>query len=101
MHDTANHNENNSHYEVLKYLLENKADVNARDKCGQTPLFYLVRKGNFKVSALFLEHNTDIHALNKTSENILFELEGDFCDLRVLEKIYLRFRLGSQPSKYI
>lgn len=43
LHKAARRNEIDSHYELLKFLLDNGADVNARDICGETPLFKLVK----------------------------------------------------------
>jgi ankyrin repeat protein len=36
------------HLEFIKYLIEHKADVNAKDNFGQTPLHNSAREGQFE-----------------------------------------------------
>jgi ankyrin repeat protein len=48
------------HAEVLKYLLTNKADVNARDKSGYTPLYWAVC--NKDAAEVLLAHGAKVNA---------------------------------------
>lgn len=76
LHYAASNNNNDSHYEILKFLQESGADPNAKSNEGNTPLRYLVRYGNLKVVEHFLKHNAEVHAVNNKGQNILFELRS-------------------------
>ena len=48
--------------EAMALLIENKADVQAKDNAGMTPLHYAVLSGNIEAVALLLEHKADPNA---------------------------------------
>lgn len=47
------------HVDVAKLLLDNSADVNARDECGQTPLHYAASCGHEAIVKILLQHGAD------------------------------------------
>lgn len=54
----------NDHKDVAEFLLENKADVNAKSKNGSTPLHLAAGKGNKDIVELLLANKADINALD-------------------------------------
>lgn len=79
-----------SHIGIVKSLLEHNADVNIRNKSGQTPLDIALEKGNVEMITLlkkelisavikgdletvnrFLDHGADFNSTNKQGDNIL------------------------------
>ncbi|XP_046611073.1 protein fem-1 homolog C [Neodiprion virginianus] len=46
-------------YELCKFLLQNKADVNARDVQNKTALHYAIQEHRFATAKLLLYHNAD------------------------------------------
>ena len=51
----------NGHYEIVKFLLENNADIHTDD---DYPIRIASQKGHLKVVELLIEKNANIHALN-------------------------------------
>ena len=49
---------------MAELLLANKADVNAKDKDGATPLFWAAKKGHKDVAELLLANRADVDARN-------------------------------------
>lgn len=71
-------NENCS-LEVIKYLLDNGADIRATDEDGQTPLHYLVqkfRKDAIDVACLLLDHGAEIEELDDLGRTPLHHAVG-------------------------
>ena len=56
--------ENDAPIEYIRYLIEAGADVNARNKNGDSPLFITVQKNRRDAGDLLLEKNADIFATN-------------------------------------
>ena len=54
------------HAEVVKVLLDNKADVNASDTDGVTPLYIAARNGHIDVVKLLLDNKADVNASRHT-----------------------------------
>lgn len=55
------------------FLLENKADVNAKDWLGDTPLHYAAKAGNEQMINLLLSYKADMSAKNKEGLSV-FEI---------------------------
>lgn len=72
LHVAAERNEDESHLKLVEIFLQNGAVVNARDEEGNTPLWYLVRKGNMKIVKLFLDFKADVNLKNNFGETLLF-----------------------------
>jgi len=53
------------HLEIVKLLLQKKANVNAKSLDGRIPLFYAVANGHLEVVKLLLEKGADINYNNK------------------------------------
>lgn len=48
-----------NHFDLLQWLLENKANINCKDKCGRTPLILAVRNGHTKIVSQLLKRGAD------------------------------------------
>jgi len=60
--------------EIVKFLIQNGADVNAEDKYGFTPLMYAASQYNPAVVKLLLDNNADVNAQNKDKKTPLMKL---------------------------
>ena len=56
----------NNHFEVVKLLIENHADVNLANNKGATPVWIASQEGNFEVVKLLIENHADV---NLASDN--------------------------------
>ena len=66
----------NSHFETVKYLVENGADVNKTDGYGNTVLMDASRNGNFEIVEYLLENGADVNAKDEGSPLILASAKG-------------------------
>lgn len=57
---------------VTTFLLENGADVNARNTKNKTPLFAAAKSSNARVVKLLIEYGADVNACNNKNETPLF-----------------------------
>lgn len=60
---------------ILKTLVDAGADINAKDKNGQTALFYAAKQGNKEIVTYLLEHGIDYYAIdnkNDIARNLAF-----------------------------
>lgn len=48
---------NNDRFEIAKFLLENGADINARNKHGLTPLHLAAKNGNVELTQMLISRN--------------------------------------------
>ncbi len=60
-----------SPFEYIQYLIETGADVNARNKSGDSVLFLTVQKNNRQVGDILLERGADIFATNTQNNSPL------------------------------
>lgn len=58
-------------FNTVKELIENGANVDARDRMMNTPLIRAASLGNAKMVELFLEHGADINAQNADGQTAL------------------------------
>jgi ankyrin repeat protein len=73
------------HKDVLELLLNNKADINAKNNQGETPLHFAVKSGFRNLAKLLLVHNADVNAKNNQGETPLhFAVKRCFRDLAKL-----------------
>lgn len=59
------------HYEMLQFLVEKGADVNAQDNEGITPLHSLASKARAEGAALLIAHKADVNIVNADGETPL------------------------------
>ena len=64
-------------YDVLKYLLENGGDPNARDSYGRTLLMNSANNGNVKLVNLILSFGADPNAKDAQGKNALMSVDGE------------------------
>ena len=57
----------NEHHEVMKYLIENEADVNLDNKEDETPLMKSVVKNDFEGVKILVENGADVNAKDGVS----------------------------------
>ncbi len=50
--------------ELLKWLIENNAEVNAQDNTGYTPIHFACQEGNIECVQFLLENNADVNAVD-------------------------------------
>ena len=63
--------------EIIRFLIENKANVNAEDYCKETPLFKAVYRGFERIVKLLLENGADPNFSNDRKRTPLFYAESD------------------------
>lgn len=63
--------------ELLKLLLENKADINETDNFRQTPIFYAARDGKTDMVRTMLEHKANPNHKDKAEQTALFYAARD------------------------
>jgi ankyrin repeat protein len=63
----------NGHEAVIKLLLEKNADLESKDKNGQTPLLLAAENGHKAVIKLLLEKNADLEYKDKGVVKLLRE----------------------------
>jgi len=58
----------NGHLSVVEYLINQKADINAKDDIGNTHLHYAAVNGHLSVVEYLINQKADINAKNKSVE---------------------------------
>ena len=61
------------HEEIITLLIDNGADLNAKDEDGKTPLFYASSKGHKEIVEILINHGADVNAMDKNNNNVLFQ----------------------------
>ena len=56
---------------LIRYLLDNKADVNHTDDLGWTPLHWAAFQGQTETCKLLIDHNADVKIENKAHQTAL------------------------------
>jgi len=57
--------------EIIELLIENGADINARNKRGETPLMYAIENGKVQTAKIFIDKGADIKATNRSYESAM------------------------------
>ena len=57
--------------DIVEWLLNHKADVNAQGVAGYTPLHSAAQKGYLQIFQILMEHNADIHIRDESGETPL------------------------------
>ncbi|KAJ8668034.1 hypothetical protein QAD02_009697 [Eretmocerus hayati] len=73
------HHDAQSGVKAIKLLLENGADVNARDSKMNTALHFMRMNATFAIIDVLVEHGADVNAINSLSETPLLSIciDGD------------------------
>jgi ankyrin repeat protein len=71
--------EDENHITFFKFLIENKININIRDKDGNTPLGFAIISNNEELVDYLLKNNADISNINNQNKNI-YELALDNID---------------------
>jgi hypothetical protein len=64
----------NVEVEILNFLIDNEADVNAKNHRGNSPLYLSVKYRSPRFISTLLEHGTDLLAVNNAGETIFHKL---------------------------
>ena len=74
---------------MIKYLLDNKVDINCVDNDGDDPLILISVYGNFEIIIEFLKRNINYQRTNKNGINFYTNLclNNHFKTIRLVEKI--------------
>ena len=64
--------------DIVKYLLENSADINAKSNNGASSLMIAAYNGKEKVVQILLENNADVNLETVDGVTALIEATGDF-----------------------
>ena len=51
--------------EIIKYLIDNEAELNAQDVVGRTPLYDAAVKGNIKIAKMLIEKEVKVNTKTK------------------------------------
>lgn len=92
-----------NHLDVVEYLLENKADVNAKDKGGLVPLHNASSYGHVDVASLLIRYNSVINATDRWNFTPLHEAaqkgRTQVCSLLIIHgaDVYLKNQEGQIP----
>lgn len=80
----------NDFIEIVKYLLENGADVNFKNQSSNTPLHWAALNGRVSIVEFLLEQKADPNVKNEF-DRIPFEeaLQNGFTDVAVSALLYL------------
>ena len=60
----------------IQHLIDNGADLNAKTRTGETPLFYNIVEDNFEIVRLLLKNGANVNAKNKKGESVLFQTKN-------------------------
>lgn len=61
----ASKHNSDEHYQVIKFLIENGADVNVQDNEDNTPLLNAIQTNNLKIVKLLLENGAKVNVRNR------------------------------------
>mmetsp|Transcript_44626 Transcript_44626/g.112459 ORF Transcript_44626/g.112459 Transcript_44626/m.112459 type:complete len:909 (-) Transcript_44626:74-2800(-) len=64
--------------DMVRLLLENKADVDVQDRNGWTPLHCAASAGRYDIVMLLMEHDADLNALNRDGTSVMHYLVRRF-----------------------
>lgn len=59
------------HYEIIKLLVDNGANINVQDIHGFTPLYRAIKRGDINMSAFFVKHKAKTDLLTESNLNAL------------------------------
>jgi ankyrin repeat protein len=95
----VNHKEENNHpMKIVLLLLENGANVNAKDSMNRSVLHYTAMKRNYNCLKVPLDHGADVNAVCDSGKTVLHEafVKGHSPDLEVIQSL---LKHGIDPNK--
>ncbi|MFZ4715110.1 MAG: ankyrin repeat domain-containing protein [Bacteriovoracaceae bacterium] len=69
---------NTDNFEILKLLIESKADIDFKDKYGRTPLFIFAEKNQLKLIDYLLEKGANINSKDNSGKTVLDAVSNQF-----------------------
>lgn len=90
--------------ETVAFLLANGADVNARNGCGATPLFYAVLEAKPEIVSLLISRGADVNAKlpdNQTPLHLVMDTESEKILIASGAEINKKRDFGETPLHYI
>lgn len=74
------------HIEIVKYLLNKKANINIQDKLGNTPLNLSLQRGHLNIAKFLLENKVNVELHNKSNSNplLIASANGYFDIIKIL-----------------
>lgn len=87
-------------FEKAKLLIEKGANVNSKDKYGDTPLHAAILQGNIEIAKLLLKNGADINAKDNSGFTVMHNCHSPEVVAYLIEKgadINARDRLGLTP----
>jgi ankyrin repeat protein/mannosyltransferase OCH1-like enzyme len=84
---------NNGHYEIVKKLLELKANTEIPSS-GYTPLYWSIQNGHYNIATLLIHSGANVNAPQINNASILYLA----CSKKALEIIKLLLSVGANPE---
>ena len=80
LHDASSH----GNLEAVQFLIDNGADVNARNKYNETPLHYASYHGRLEIARLLVDNEADVNAKDERG-NIPLYWASLHCNYKLME----------------
>ena len=85
---------------IAKLLMDLNADIELKDKYGQTALMHAVVSENVKAVEVLLEKGADIYQKNKIGETILYKAKSSSGSEKIVKLLVEKEKNGKNENKY-
>src|SRR5690606_1920302 len=94
----------NGNTKTVKLLIENNANLNIRNNCGETALIWASGKGRTKIVKLLIENNANLDIQNKNCKTALMFGSVHFDIIKLLIELnqindYMNFKITENKNK--